>query len=34
VLRPDQFQQNQELLALTVRGQSLWQDAWSKFKAG
>ena len=20
--------------ALTVQGQSLWQDAWSKFKAG
>jgi spermidine/putrescine transport system substrate-binding protein len=34
VLRPDQFANNQELLALSVEGTTLWQDAWSKFKAG
>ena len=34
VLRPDQFANNQELLALSVEGATLWQDAWSKFKAG
>ena len=34
VLRPDQFANNQELLALSVAGTSRWQDAWSKFKAG
>jgi spermidine/putrescine transport system substrate-binding protein len=31
---PDQFSANQELLALTTTGDRLWQDAWSKFKAG
>ena len=34
ILRPDQFANNQELLALSVAGTNLWQDAWSKFKAG
>jgi spermidine/putrescine transport system substrate-binding protein len=34
VIRPDQFPVNQELLSLTVEGQRLWDDAWSKFKAG
>ena len=34
VLRPDQFANNQELLALSVEGSKLWQNAWSKFKAG
>jgi spermidine/putrescine transport system substrate-binding protein len=34
VLRPDQFANNQELLALSVEGSKLWQDAWAKFKAG
>ena len=34
VLRPDQFANNQELLALSVEGSTLWQNAWSKFKAG
>jgi spermidine/putrescine transport system substrate-binding protein len=34
VLRPDQFARNQELLALSVEGSKLWQDAWAKFKAG
>jgi spermidine/putrescine transport system substrate-binding protein len=34
VLQPDQFANNQELLALSVEGTTLWQDAWSKFKAG
>ena len=34
VLRPDQFANNQELLALSVEGDKLWQNAWAKFKAG
>ena len=34
VTRPDQFAFNQELLQLSVRGERLWDDAWSKFKAG
>jgi spermidine/putrescine-binding protein len=34
VVRPDQFAANQELLQLSVEGQRLWDDAWSKFKAG
>jgi hypothetical protein len=34
VLRPDQFANNQELLALSVAGTTRWQNAWSKFKAG
>jgi spermidine/putrescine transport system substrate-binding protein len=34
VVRPDQFPANQELLQLSVEGQRLWDDAWSKFKAG
>jgi spermidine/putrescine transport system substrate-binding protein len=34
VVRPDQFTTNQELLQLSVEGQRLWDDAWSKFKAG
>jgi spermidine/putrescine transport system substrate-binding protein len=34
VLRPDQFANNQELLALSVAGAKRWQNAWSKFKAG
>jgi spermidine/putrescine transport system substrate-binding protein len=34
VVRPDQFTANQELLQLSVEGQRLWDDAWSKFKAG
>ena len=34
VLRPDQFANNQELLALSVAGTKRWQNAWSKFKAG
>ena len=34
VVRPDQFTTNQELLQLSVGGQRLWDDAWSKFKAG
>jgi spermidine/putrescine transport system substrate-binding protein len=31
---PDQFAANQELLALTTTGDDLWENAWSKFKAG
>jgi spermidine/putrescine transport system substrate-binding protein len=34
IVRPDQFANNQELLALSVAGATRWQDAWSKFKAG
>jgi spermidine/putrescine transport system substrate-binding protein len=34
VLAPEQFSNNQELLALTTTGDKLWQDAWSAFKAG
>jgi spermidine/putrescine transport system substrate-binding protein len=34
VTRPDQFAFNQELLQLSVTGERLWDDAWSKFKAG
>ena len=34
ILRPDQFANNQELLALSVAGARRWQNAWSKFKAG
>ncbi|HEY2602529.1 MAG TPA: spermidine/putrescine ABC transporter substrate-binding protein [Thermoleophilaceae bacterium] len=34
VVRPDQFGTNQELLQLSVKGQQLWDDAWSKYKAG
>jgi spermidine/putrescine transport system substrate-binding protein len=34
VVRPDQFLANQELLQLTVQGERLWDEAWSKFRAG
>ncbi len=34
VVRPDQFAANQELLQLSIDGERLWDDAWSKFKAG
>jgi len=34
VIRPDLFAANQELLQLSVAGERLWDDAWSKFKAG
>jgi spermidine/putrescine transport system substrate-binding protein len=34
VTRPDQFAANQELLQLTVEGERVWDQAWSKFKAG
>ena len=34
ILRPDQFANNQELLALSVAGARRWQNAWSTFKAG
>jgi spermidine/putrescine transport system substrate-binding protein len=34
LVRPDQFSANQELLALTTEGDNLWENAWSKFKAG
>src|SRR3954463_8115398 len=34
VIRPEEFASNQELLQLSVAGQRLWDDAWSKFKAG
>jgi spermidine/putrescine transport system substrate-binding protein len=34
LVRPDQFPRNQELLSLTTEGDRLWENAWSKFKAG
>jgi len=34
VTRPDQFASNQELLQLSVEGERVWDQAWSKFKAG
>jgi len=34
VTRPEQFAFNQELLQLSVAGEQLWDNAWSKFKAG
>jgi hypothetical protein len=34
ILRPEQFANNQELLALSVAGARRWQNAWSTFKAG
>lgn len=34
VIRPDQFRFNQELLQLTVEGERVWEQAWSRFKAG
>lgn len=34
IVRPDEFGANQELLQLSVLGQRLWDNAWSKFKAG
>jgi spermidine/putrescine-binding protein len=34
VVRPAAFQFNQELLQLSVTGERLWDQAWSKFKAG
>jgi hypothetical protein len=34
VVRPDQFAANQELLQLSVEGERVWDEAWSKFKAG
>jgi spermidine/putrescine-binding protein len=34
IVRPDQFAANQELLQLSVDGERLWDNAWSKYKAG
>ena len=34
VNRPDQLQSNQALLQLSVAGERVWDQAWSKFKAG
>jgi spermidine/putrescine transport system substrate-binding protein len=34
VIRPDEFAANQELLQLSVDGERLYDQAWSKFKAG
>jgi spermidine/putrescine transport system substrate-binding protein len=34
IIPPDLFAANQELLQLSVDGERLWDDAWSKFKAG
>ena len=34
VIRPEQFPVNDQLLALSVEGEQLWEQAWSEFKAG
>ncbi len=34
IVRESDFNRGLSLLPLTTQGQSLWQDAWSKFKAG
>jgi spermidine/putrescine transport system substrate-binding protein len=34
VVRPEQFAANQELLQLSIEGERLWDNAWSKFEAG
>jgi spermidine/putrescine transport system substrate-binding protein len=34
IVTPEQFLANQELLSLSVEGDRLWQNAWSKFRAG
>jgi spermidine/putrescine transport system substrate-binding protein len=34
VIRPDEFAANQELLQLSIEGERLYDQAWSKFKAG
>ena len=34
IIPPDLFAANQELLQLSVAGERVWDDAWSKFKAG
>ena len=34
LVTPEQFSFSQELLALTAEGERLWDEAWSKFKAG
>ncbi len=34
IVREEEFEHDHTLLPLTVAGETLWQDAWSKFKAG
>jgi len=34
IVRESDFEHGVSILPLTTQGQSLWQDAWSKFKAG
>jgi spermidine/putrescine transport system substrate-binding protein len=34
VVRESEFEHDHTLLPLTIAGEALWQDAWSKFKAG
>jgi hypothetical protein len=34
VIRPEQFATGQQLLQLSVAGEQLWDQAWSKFRAG
>jgi spermidine/putrescine transport system substrate-binding protein len=34
VLRPDQFLRNQGLLQLSIQGERVWDQAWSRFTAG
>jgi len=34
VVRPEDFDEGQQLLQLTLAGEKTWDDAWSKFTAG
>jgi len=34
IVRESDFKKGVSVLPLTTQGQALWQDAWSKFKAG
>ncbi|HST26263.1 MAG TPA: spermidine/putrescine ABC transporter substrate-binding protein [Gaiellaceae bacterium] len=34
IVRESEFVGGKSLLPLTIKGETLWQDAWSKFKAG
>ena len=34
VVRPEDFDEGQQLLQLSLAGERIWDDAWSKFTAG
>ena len=34
IVREEEFRHDHTLLPLTTAGEILWQNAWSKFKAG